>query len=561
MASCCVGEQVSAEFLPMMADQMGFDGRGATPPKADEARARRTAFSVAIIGAGFSGLTVALRLREIGVPYVILERADGVGGVWRRNTYPGAGVDTPSQLYSLPYFPRDWSAHFARQPEVLEYLEDLAENFDLLADIRFGTEVRSAEWREDEQCWSLTVGEPGGIVSTVTASAVITAVGLFKEPAIPDLAGRDAFRGVVCHSADWPADLDLTGKRLAVIGTGASAMQIVPASADVCAHVDVFQRTPQWISPVPHYFDAISAETHWLNLNVPYYRQWYRLRLSWVFNDRSHSSMRMDPTWEHRDRSANRANDRHRAYFIDYIRTKLAGRPDLIDKSMPDYPPNGKRLLMDNGWYDAIRKPNIELITEPVAALTVAGVRTADGTEHPADMVALCTGFHTNRYVQPIEFRGRRGTRLRDQWEDDDARAYLGVMTKNFPNLFFMYGPATNAGAGSYVSLAETWLQAITTIIGDLVNRGAGAVEPLPEEHDRYNQELDEENAHMVWSHPRMGTYVRNERGRVTVNMPWRIVDFWTRTAELDLTAFRFDDARPTRRRLGLDHAWPVSRR
>ncbi len=479
MASWCFADEVPEEYQEMMAAQMGFaDHVDTVAPVADQERALRTDFSVAIIGAGISGMYTALRLRELGVPYVILERADGVGGVWRANTYPGAGVDTPSHLYSFPFFHHEWSVYFARQHEVLEYLRDFADAFDLLPDIRFGTEVQAATWDDREQCWTVTVSGPDGARSELTVNAIISAVGLFKEPAIPDLPGLESFTGPIFHSANWPKDLDLSGKRLAVVGTGASAMQVVPATADVAGHIDVFQRTPQWIAPVPHYFHQVPADVHWLFEHVPYYRGWYRIRLGWSFNDKAHPSMQLDPEWEHLDRSSNRINDRHRRFFTQYIEEKLADRPDLLAKSLPAYPPYGKRLLMDNGWYDAIKKPNVELITDAVAAVTPDGVLTTAGEEYPADVIALCTGFHTNRYLQPIEFHGRGGVRLHDMWDDDSATAYLGVMTKHFPNLFFMYGPATNAGGGSFLSLADSWLQCITRLIRELVDNGHGSVEP-----------------------------------------------------------------------------------
>jgi 4-hydroxyacetophenone monooxygenase len=560
MASWCFADAVPDEYQDMMAVQMGFGEHPDTVvPVPDPERARRTDFSVAIIGAGISGMYAALRMREIGVPYVIIERADDVGGVWRENTYPGAGVDTPSDLYSFPFFHHPWSVYFARQAEVLQYLHDIADEFDLYPDIRFGTEVDAAEWSDDDQCWTLTVTSANGERSRLIASAVISAVGLFKEPSIPDLPGMDTFDGPIFHSSRWPDDLDLAGKRLAVVGTGASAMQIVPATADVASEVTVFQRTPQWIAPVPRYFHQVPADVHWLFEHMPYYRGWYRVRLGWTFNDTAHPSMQLDPEWEHLDRSSNRINDRHRRFFLQYIEQQLAERPDLLAKSVPAYPPYGKRLLMDNGWYDAIKKPGVELVDDGVAAITPTGLRTAGGDEYGCDVIALCTGFDTNRYLQPIEFHGRDGMRLHDMWEDDSSSAYLGVMTKNFPNLFFMYGPATNAGGGSFLSLADSWLRCITALIREMVDSGAGAVVPKADVHDEYNRAMDAANERMVWSHPGMGTYVRNSRGRVTVNMPWRIVDYWHMTAYMSLAGFEFTDRTNPDLLRALTYTWPVT--
>ncbi|HEX3796953.1 MAG TPA: NAD(P)/FAD-dependent oxidoreductase [Acidimicrobiales bacterium] len=556
MASCYLAEQVPGEYEPMMARQMGFTGAGeARRPEEDCEKARRSQYSVAIIGAGISGMFAALRLRELGVPYVILERLDGVGGVWRQNRYPGAGVDTPSALYSFGFFPRAWSSHFARQPEVLQYLEDFADEFSLQADIRFNTEVVAANWDDVLQCWDLSIHH-GGQDSRIVVSAVISAVGLFKEPAMPDIPGRQTFEGLLCHSAQWPENSEVHGNRLAVIGSGASAMQVVSAVANEAAKVVIFQRTPQWISPIPHYFNPVTADEHWLLENVPFYRTWYRARLSWLWNDKVHASHRVDPHWEFPDRSVNEINERHRIQFVKYIEAALADRPDLVERSIPNYPPFGKRMLMDNGWYDALRKPNVELVTEAVTEITPHGVRTSSGTKYSFDQIVMCTGFQTHHYLQPIDFRGREGIRLHEVWRDDNASAYLGTTTPGFPNLFMMYGPATNAGGGSFLSLVESWFGSILTLISKMIETGSGAVEVRQDVHDQYNESLDAANSKMVWCHPSVTNYARNSQGRVTVNMPWRIVDFWTMNQQIDLSAYTFQP--PTSDRLKeLDRSWP----
>lgn len=557
MANCAFGEEVPKEYQTMMASQMGFSGRGDAAPGVNEELARSRDYSVAIIGVGISGMYAALCLREAGIPHVIIERQADVGGVWRQNTYPGAGVDTPSHLYSFPFFHRRWSSHFARQPEVLEYLEELAQAYALKEHIRFNTEVRSATYDEVQQCWTLAVRDGDGEDDELVVSAVISAVGLFKEPAIPDIEGINDFTGPIFHSSQWPEGLDISGQRVAVIGTGASAMQIVPAIADCVAHLDVFQRSPQWVAPVSHYFDPVQTEHDWLCEHVPFYRQWYRARLGWIVNDKVYPSLLVDPDWPNQERSVNATNDRHREFFTRYIMSELADRPDLQAKSVPSYPIYGKRILLDNGWYAALKKPEVELITQAVASITPTGIRTVDGTEHPADVIVLSTGFQTNNYLHPIEFFGRDGVRLHDRWDGDDARAYLGLATTGFPNLFFMYGPATNAGGGSYLTVANLFAECIVKLITWSLKNGYGAVEPRPEVHDSYNDRMDEQHSRMIWTHPGMSTYVRNSKGRVTVNMPWRIVDYWQFTHDLDMADFAFDPAASSRRCDKLEHSWP----
>ena len=236
---------------------------------------------------------------------------------------------------------------------------------------------------------------------------MITAVGQLNRPKIPALPGMDAFHGPLFHSARWPEDLDVTGKRVAIVGTGASAMQIVPAIAERAAHVTVFQRSPQWAAPNDVYFSPIDDAASLLMEHVPFYRRWYRTRLAWNFNDRVHAALQKTRNGSTRDRSVNAVNDAHRRVFTRYLESELAGRADLVAKALPDYPPFGKRMLLDNGWYAAIRRDDVDLVTAPVAKVTPTGLRAADGTEVDADVVVLCTGFETQKLLWPLEIRGR----------------------------------------------------------------------------------------------------------------------------------------------------------
>ena len=397
-----VGEPVPPEYEAMAAEDMGF-----TVPKAPVAPP--SDFRVVVIGAGVSGMLAAIRLAEAGIDHVVLEKNADVGGTWLENAYPGAGVDTPSHLYSYSFAPRRWSTHFGKRDEVLTYLRDVADAHDLREVIRFGTEVASAVYRDQRWIVTTAAGE------TLTADAVITAVGQLNRPKIPPLPGLDAFRGPLFHSARWPADLDVTGKRVVVVGTGASAMQIVPAIAERAGHVTVFQRSPQWAAPNDVYFSPIDDAASLLMEHVPFYRRWYRTRLSWNTGDRVHASLQKDPAWEHGDRSVNAVNDGHRRVFTRYVESELAGRADLVAKALPDYPPFGKRMLLDNGWYAALRRDDVDLVTAPVAAVTPTGVRAQDGTETAADVVVLCTGFEAQKPLWPLSITrpGRADDRRR----------------------------------------------------------------------------------------------------------------------------------------------------
>ncbi|MCO1655435.1 flavin-containing monooxygenase [Pseudonocardia humida] len=535
LMSLAVGEPVPAEYAAMTAEDMGF-----RPPEPVRP-VTGSGLRVVVIGAGVSGMLAAIRLHEAGIEHVVLEKNDDVGGTWLENAYPGAGVDTPSHLYSYSFAPRQWSTHFGKRDEVLAYLRDVAERHDLRGRIRFGVEAAGAEYDAARQRWTVrtTDGE------RIEAHAVITAVGQLNRPKVPDLPGMAGFRGPIFHSARWPADLDLTGKRLAVIGTGASAMQIVPAVAGTAAQVTIFQRSPQWAAPNSVYFSPIDEHVRLLMEHVPFYRRWYRTRLAWNFNDRVHPTLQVDPEWEHPQRSVNAVNDAHRRVFTRYLESELAGRDDLVAKALPDYPPFGKRMLLDNGWYAALRRDDVTLLTEPVAAITSTGVRGADGTEVEADVVVLCTGFETHKQLHPLDVRGRGGASLRELWGPDDADAHLGITVAGFPNLFLTCGPGTVLGhGGSYITIAECQVRYIVEALVTMAERGIGAVECRPEAHADYAARQDAAHERMIWTHPGMRNWYRNPAGRVVCTLPWRIVDYWEMTRRVDWDDFSTEPAR-----------------
>ena len=539
MLSTAMGEPVPDEYERLMREEMGFDPDPGPPPAPARAVAERD-FSVLVIGAGISGIVAAVRLQAAGVPFTILERGDDVGGVWRTNTYPGAGVDTPSYLYSFSFHPRNWSTHFGKRDEVADYTTEVVDHFGLREHVEFGVAVDGAAWDETSQRWTVTAGD-----RSWSASAVVSAVGLFNSPTVPDLPGADSFPGPVFHTADWPDDVDLTGKRVAVVGTGASAMQVVPAVADRTAHLTVFQRSPQWVAPNDEYFAPVGDDVHWLMAHVPGYHAWYRFRLAWVFNDRVHPSLQIDDAWDEPEHSLNAVNDAHRRYFTRYVEQQLEGRPDLIAKCVPDYPPFGKRMLLDNGWYAALRRDDVELVTDSVVRLTPTGVVTAGGEEHAADVVVLSTGFAARSYLPGVRVTGRDGRELHDVWGDDDAVAHLGMTVPGFPNLFLMYGPNTNAGAGgSFIFVAESQGRYIVDLLSTMVRNGVGALDCRPSALERWVSDVDAAHERMVWSHPGMSTYYRNARGRVVTNSPYRVVDYWAMTREPDLSDFEATPAR-----------------
>ena len=553
MLSASMGEPIPAEYGPMLAEELGLRASAPAVPPAPPP----DGFGAVIIGAGLSGLCAAIKLRNLGIPFTILERNPDVGGVWHENRYPGAAVDTPSHLYQFSFEPYDWSRYFASQAEVLGYLRHVATKYGLLAHIRFSTTVVRAEYDEETQGWSVLVRDAAGKTETLSANVVISAVGAFNPPKIPPIKGLERFAGPCFHSARWPSDLDLRGRRVAVVGNGATAMQIVPAVADEVGSITVFQRSPQWAQPFPKFLKAIPEEIRFLSAEVPLYYAWQRLRLEWIFHDKLHDSLQKDPAWPHPDRSINAANDEHRRYFTDYIRAELDGREDLLPKVLPTYPPFGKRMLMDNKWFRTLTRDHVHLVTDPISEVTTHSVITRSGAEHEVDVIVLATGFDVVRFLSSFDVVGRSGRTLREAWNDDDGRAFLGLAVPDFPNFFCLYGPNTQPGhGGSLIHTVERQVQYLVSLLTQMFARNVGAVECRTDVYDDYNRRVDEAHARMIWTHPGMDTYYRNNRGRVVMNMPFRNLDFWRMTERASLADFSTEPRRhSTLRASGLVHA------
>jgi len=532
MLSVAMGEEILDEYDSIIAEELS-----SVQDRAAEKLPVPDGFGVVIIGAGVSGLCAAVNLQRAGVPFTILEKSGTVGGIWRDNCYPGAGVDTPNHLYSFANAPYDWSMYYALRDELHTYLEYVADKFGLRSHIRFETEVKSAIYNDATQRWAVAVRNADGSRETLDANVVISAVGIFNPIKMPNIKGLDRFRGPCFHTAEWPADLDLKGKRVAMIGNGASAMQVGPEIQNTVSSLTIFQRSPHWVAPNDQFRKPIPEPLRFLLREVPLYRVWYRLRLGWTFGDRFHTALQKDPNWPHPERSMNKINDSHRAFFTQYIASELGARKELLNKVVPSYPPFGKRMLMDNGWYRMLRNERVKLVSDPIVEIGPDRIVTKDGAEYEADVLVVATGFDVLRFLTAFEVHGRSGQSLREVWNDDDARAYLGLAMPDFPNFFCLYGPNLQPGhGGSLIFVVEMQMRYVMDLLKQMLHQGIGAVECRQDVHDAYNERVDEAHANMVWTHPGMETYDRNARGRVVVNGPYRNATFYemTRTADLD---------------------------
>ncbi len=530
MLSISMGEPVPEEYGEMTKAQLGLRPVEEEPIDVPEG------FRALVIGAGASGMCMAVSLKAAGIPFEMIERNAEVGGVWLENRYPGAGVDTPNHLYSFSFVMWDWSMFFALRDELKAYLNHVADQFGLRDHIRFQTEVVSTEWQEDRQLWKVTTRDSAGRESVEYANVVVSAAGIFNPPVYPDIPGIE---GTSFHTSRWPEDLDLKGKRVAIIGNGASAMQICPEIQNSVESLTIYQRSLHWAAPFPHFRKPVPDALRFLIQEVPLYQAWYRCRLGWTFNDRVHTALQKDPDWPDKDRSLNPINDGHRKYFTKYIRDQLGDRQDLLGKVVPPYPPFGKRMLMDNGWYRMLRNPKVELVTERIEKVEGNSLVTQDGERRDADVLVIGTGFDVLRFINTYEARGRDGRSLREVWDDDDARAYMGTLVPGFPNYFILYGPNTQPGhGGSLLFVIEMQINYIMDLLRKMNRQGIGAAEIRRDVHDAYNADVEKAHENMVWTHPGMQTYYRNRKGRVTVNFPYRNVDLFGMTREAKLEQF-----------------------
>ncbi|MGF1596406.1 MAG: flavin-containing monooxygenase [Acidimicrobiales bacterium] len=533
MLSCAMGERVPPEYGDFTAAQLGHR------PVHRETIDVPDGFNVLVIGAGVSGICAAVNLQAAGVPFTVVEKHHTVGGVWLENRYPGAGVDTPNHLYSFSFAQHDWTKFFALRDELWDYLESVTERFSLRDHIRFETRVERTVYDEDRQLWVATLVGADGTTTEVEANVVISATGIFNPAVLPDIEGLDSFAGPAFHTSRWPDDLDLTGKKVAIIGNGASCMQTAPEIQHDVGQLTIFQRSNHWAAPFEQFRRLVPDPLRFLLREVPIYQAWYRVRLGWTFNDRLHGALQKDPTWEHPERSLNAQNDAHRAYFTNYVKEELGERIDLLDKVLPTYPPFGKRMLMDNGWYRMLRNPNVELVDDRVARIESDRIVTADGSSYDAEVLVLATGFDVLRFITTFDAVGRGGRTLREAWEDDNAKAYLGTAVPGFPNFFTLYGPNLQPGhGGSLIFVVEMQVNYIMDLIAKTGANGLGAVEIRQDVHDAYNDAVDAAHEHMVWTHPGMTSYYRNDRGRIVVNSPYRNVDFFDMTRQADLDEY-----------------------
>jgi 4-hydroxyacetophenone monooxygenase len=543
MLSLAAGEPLGEEYVRMMTEEL------APPPDlsflaSDEPvpLAPDGSFNVLIIGAGMSGLCAAIRLKQAGIPFSIIEKNPTVGGTWFENAYPGCGVDTPNHFYSYSFAPyHDWSLLFAKRQELWDYFERVAEQYGIRQHVQFNTEVKSAVFDSVANVWRVVAVTADGAQLDLQANVVISCVGVLNRPKLPDIPGMDEFKGPRMHTAQWQTDFDWRGKHVAMIGTGASGHQVGPTIAPDVERLTIFQRSPHWVVPNPNYFAAVPEGVKWLLAHLPYYLRWYRFQLFWGFSDGLYASLQIDPEWNDGGRSINRVNERHRRFMERHIRAELGATSPLLEKVIPHYPPYGKRILIDNHWFKMLKRPNVDLVTTPIARIHASGVETTDGKSWAADAIVFATGFQASKMLSPMKILGRGGLDLHTTWGPDDAQAYLGMTVPGFPNFFILMGPNTGlAHGGNAIFMVECQMRHVMACLTEMARTHTHAVEVRPDVSDRYNQTVDDLHAGLIWSHPGVDNWYKNKQGRVFALSPWRLVEYWRLTAHCDPADYVF---------------------
>ncbi len=477
---------------------------------------------IAIIGAGHAGICMGMKLRAAGIDdFVILEQAATLGGTWRDNTYPGASCDAPSFLYSFSFARKtDWSRRFAWQPELLAYTAECAINAGLMPHLRLRTEVTALGFDETRNRWVLTCADG----SVIDAQFVVTAVGQLHRPAMPAIPGREVFGGVQFHSARWDHAADLTGKRVAVIGNAASAVQFVPQIAPQVARLTIFQRTANWL--LPREDRLYSPRLHRMMQRWPWLAQ-LRHQFQWLF----FGELQLTPLMK----QVRPVQWAARQYSLLHLRRQVRD-PALRAQLVPDYPIGAKRVLLNDDYYPALGRRNVRLVTEPVDRIEAGGVRTRDGELHEADVIVYATGFKATEFLAPMRVTGLGGRTLADEWHRG-AHAYLGVAVSGFPNFFMLYGPNTNLGHNSILVMIEAQVGYVIDALQRLGERGANRLDVRREIMDEYNRALQRDLARSVWAADKASWYKLAD-GTITNNWPHSTIRYRRLLRRADLGVY-----------------------
>ncbi len=494
---------------------------------------------IVIVGAGMSGLGTAAKLKQAGISFTILEKNDAVGGTWYENRYPDCGVDTPNHFYSYSFHRNpEWSGYFSKRDELYAYFEQCADEFGVRDHIQLNCNVTEMRFDESDMSWQVFFKDGSGNPRTLRANAVVSAVGQLNRPAVPDIPGLETFQGRMWHSARWQNE-DLSGKRVGVIGTGCSCVQLLPKTAAEAGHTFVFQRTPHWVAPARDYYKPVESGLIWALKHIPYYAEFHRARMILVFGDRSWPAVVTDPDWQDQSVSVNEANHAMREVLTEFIKEGLGSKQSYVPHCVPNFPVWGKRLIVDNGWYETLARDDVSLISDGIDHITETGIVTKDGQHHALDILILATGFQSNQLLSPMSVKGLGGQDLAAFW-GDAANAFKGTTVPGFPNLYCLYGPNTNiVHGGSIIYQIECQIHYVMQCLTVIAGGSKRALDVRTEVNEAYNDEVQALSAKLAWGHPSVESWYKNQAGQVVNNSPFSLQKFWAVTHDLDLSDYR----------------------
>lgn len=525
VAPLALGAEVGPEYVGLLLEQGGFHPSQPVLPRTAKLP---TGFKVVIIGAGIAGMAAALECAAAGIDYEIIDRNDEVGGTWYTAVYPGIGVDTPSAYYSLS---RDingnWSSYYPQGAEYQRYLQSVADKNGLRDHTRFSTEVTALRWVADRKMWQVHTAASDGDTDVSYANVVVPAAGYLNRPRWPELTGRETFAGVSIHSAEWDPELSLRGKKVAIIGAGCTAVQIVDASVDEVEHLTVFQRQPHWVAPRKRLTDDVPEHRRWLNAHVPFYANWNRLKSFWGTADNNYPVIVRDPEWAADHLSISPANDVLLKMCLDYIDRVFGAGSELAKKVTPDFAPYGKRIIRDpGGYYAALARDHVDVEASEPAGVNERGIVTQDGRQIELDVIIYATGYHLD-FLSTVDIVGRDGIKLADVWGDSPS-AYRGGLVPGFPNMFISSAPNYSPGHGAGHNFGvEVMVHYVMECLQLMAERGAQTLEVKPEAFEGYVRSIDDAMTQTVWCHtPTAHTYYRSG-GRIVTAFPFKLIDVW----------------------------------
>lgn len=533
MAEFCLDREISPDGLGMGREAAGFAvGVGGI----EATRVPPEDFEVLIVGAGMMGIVAAVRLKAAGFRFRMIERNTGVGGTWFNNTYPNVAVDTPSVEYSISFAQNSsWSKYYPRGGEYREYLDGVARKFRIFDQIDFETEFTGCSWDAEALQWVVTTMR-GGEQATYRARAVVMALGFLTRPSFPKVEGLDRFKGPVVHGGYWDDSVDLAGKKIVVVGTGASSAQISTGLADRASHLTVLQRQPNYMMPDPRVLQQVEPDQLWALENIPYVTQWQRLQWFSSMMTRTATPAQIDPEFRARTGGVSEMNEGARRLSIGYMEQKFKDRPDLMEKVRPDFPFFSKRPILDCGYYDTLLRPDVDLVTGELKSCEAEAIVLSDGSRIECDALVLATGY-TLEYFADFDITGRGGVDLQDLW-NPLPYAYKGMEVPGFPNFFITAGP--NSGlASSHTVLAEQQVHYVVECLKRMVEDDLATIEVTEKACAEFNAMLQERLENTIWMQSGAAHgYYRHHTGKIVLGFPGPNVEYWKMLRQPDMADY-----------------------